>query len=74
VSAIKHALAKLDGAVGKLESSLSGLEQKPAQEQRDMFVAPSNENANGHVVDGTALAQRLDSAIGKVEEILKESA
>ncbi len=76
MSAIKHALARLDDAVGKLDGATHGFEQIMAGQQRDMFGAPSNENAgddaNGHTIDGAVIAQRLDQAIEKVETILKE--
>ena len=77
MSAIKHALAKLDDVVERLEGSMDGLEESLAGEQRDMFASPSNQNTsakkNGHgSIDGAILAKRLDSAIKKVETILKE--
>ena len=42
-------------------------------EQRDMFAsAPSNENGQTSAVSGELIAQRLDSAIEKVEKLLEE--
>lgn len=71
MSAIRQALAKLDGAVGKLEGSMGGLEQALAGQQRDMFGNTSNENAP---IDAAVVAQRLDTAIEKVEGLLKTAA
>ncbi len=73
MSAIRQALAKLDNAVGKLEGSINSYDQSVEGRQTDMFggAAISNENAN---VNAAFVAQKLDSAIQKVEHILKENA
>ncbi len=76
MSAIRQALAKLEGAVGKLEGSVVKLESNMAGQQRDMFGAPlkkSGANGNGHGIQGALFAQRLDQAIEKVEDMLKEA-
>lgn len=76
MSAIRQALAKLEGAVGKLEGSVVKLETSMAGQQRDMFGAPvkknGNANGNGHAIQGALFAKRLDQAIEKVEDLLRE--
>jgi hypothetical protein len=73
VSAIKHALARLDGAIANLEGSVRGMETSLAGKQRDMFSVPVKESRqNGHAPDNAAMARKLDLAIEKVEEILRE--
>ena len=79
MSAIKSALIKMNTAIDRLDGAVGGIEETLAGQQRDMFVSNNaNQNGgaatNGHAVDSAVLAQKLDSAIGKVEEILKESA
>ena len=68
MSAIRQALAKLDSAVGKLEGSTNTLETSIEARQQDMFGS-----ANGSV-SPAIVAQKLDSAIQKVESVLKETA
>lgn len=77
MSSVRQALLKLDLAVNKLENSLESLETStPVGQQRDMFGAPaSNQNTGkgkNNVVSAPVLARRLDSAIEKVELLLKE--
>lgn len=75
MSAIKHALNKLDSSIRRLEASMNGLEESMAGQQRDMFGQPaSNQNKskkNGKA-NGAVIAQRLDQAIQRVESILKD--
>lgn len=73
MSAIKHSLANLRNAVGRLEVSLHSMESAMAGQQRDMFAAaqPVKGNGKGFPVDSAIIAQRLDKAIQKVEELLK---
>ena len=75
MSAIRQALEKLNGSLQNLESSVTGLENNLAGEQRDMFGHPpaSNENTNG-AIDAALVAQRLDIAIERVEQVLSEAA
>jgi hypothetical protein len=78
-AAIKASLHKLNSAVSKLEGSLvqvqakqKAVPAKPAgQPQADLFSAsagPSNMNS----LNVRMLANRLDTAINQVEQILKE--
>ncbi len=76
MSAIKQALEKLNVVVGELEGSLDSFENAVAKNaveaaQADMFSSVSNEN--GTAVDPAFVAQKLDSAIEKVESVLKEN-
>ena len=74
MSALRQALDKLDNAVGKLEGSITQFDQNVAQgQQPDMFGGASVSNANANV-NAAFVAQKLDSAITKVEAILKETA
>ena len=75
MSSIRQALAKLEGSVSKLETSAVQLESSMAGQQRDMFGVPikkNGANGNGHAIQGALFAKRLDQAIEKVEEILKD--
>jgi len=79
LSALQQALDKLNGSLSNLESSVGSLEQTLAGEQRDMFGVPtaSNENVtetNGQAIDAALVAQRLDIAIERVEQVLSEAA
>jgi hypothetical protein len=67
VSLIDRSLYRLDMSVRKLEGSMRVVERAFAGQQRDMFSVP--EPANN---DGALIAKRLDSAIEKVEALLKE--
>ena len=75
MSALRQALDKLDNAVGKLEGSINSYDQSVEGRQTDMFggAAISNGNANANV-NAAFVAQKLDSAIEKVEHLLKENA
>ncbi len=72
MSAIKQALSRLDGSLGKLEYSMEGIEHVLAGEQRDMFSVPGVSNENLVGAQSTVVAQRLDKAIEKVEALLSE--
>lgn len=72
MSAVRYALENLHAVIGNLERSVEGLENSRLGEQRDMFQMASNENGLDKA-KGEAIAQRLDSAIEKVEKILKET-
>jgi len=79
MSALQQALEKLNGSLDNLESSVGSLEVTLAGEQRDMFgvPTPSNENdtnTNGAAIDAALVAQRLDIAIERVEQVLSEAA
>ena len=76
MSTVKQALSKLGSAVSKLETSMDHLEGALAGRQRDMFavpppaVEPAKTN-NNFAADNAMIAQRLDSAIKRVEELLE---
>lgn len=73
MSAIQSALQNLNSVIGQLEHSVETMEMARRGEQRDMFAsAPSNENGQASAVSGELIAQRLDSAIEKVEKLLDE--
>lgn len=75
MSAIQQALHRLDASLQRLEGTVSTVETNMQGQQRDMFggppAPPSNENRQ---IDVSVVAQRLDIAIEKVEEILSEAA
>ncbi len=76
VSILYQALENLNGSLNNLESTVTGLESSVAGQQRDMFGYPSdspasNENAK---IDPAVVAQRLDIAIERVEQVLSEAA
>ena len=74
VSQVAQALSKLSQVVGKLEGSVNVLETSLAGEQRDMFGASnaSNNNAVQNGVDTELVAQKIDLAIEKIEDVLSE--
>ena len=68
MSEIKQAISNLRSEVGRLEMALHGLQTSMAGKQRDMFAEMSAKA--GKNIDNTVIAQRLDKAIKKVEELL----
>lgn len=76
MSALKQALQKLNGSLNNLETSVNGLETNLAGAQRDMFGHPtaSNENDTDIEINTALVAQRLDIAIERVEQVLSEAA
>lgn len=73
-AAIKTSLSRLDQAVGQLESAVVSTEKKAKAPQTDLFgVAAGSQKASvANDVDPKVLANRLDNAISKVEQILRE--
>lgn len=77
--AIKESLTKLHESLKDLEQNAAKAQVKAQENNKksakkgppDLFTVPTN--ANGEV-DAKALASRLDSAIAKVENLLKEEA
>tara|TARA_R110002072_G_scaffold176768_1_gene332648 strand:+ start:308 stop:505 length:198 start_codon:yes stop_codon:yes gene_type:complete len=63
MSSVRDALEKLDRAVNKLDYSVY-----QAQDQRNLEDAQKNEN----IIDVDFVAKRLDSAIERVEFLLKD--
>ena len=74
MSALKQALEKLNGSLSNLETSVTGLESNLAGAQRDMFGHPAASNENDTAIDTALVAQRLDVAIERVEQVLSEAA
>jgi hypothetical protein len=81
VSAILQAVSRLNGAVSKLEVAVVQQEKatrasslkKSAVGQSDLFSAPAANQRGKYVADPVALARKLDVAIEKVEQILREA-
>lgn len=80
MSAILQAVSRLNGAVSKLELAAAHQEKnrvsskKLAVAQTDLFTQPVAANQRGkYVADPAALARKLDVAIEKVEQILREA-
>lgn len=71
MSAIRNALESLQQSVRGLEKSVIILEKTRVGEQRDMFAQSSGEGVIG-AVSSELIAQRLDNAIEKVEQLLQE--
>ncbi len=75
MSSIKQALSKLKSSINKLEGGVSNLQFAIAGQQRDMFGAPINKPATAQqqafAPENAVIAQRLDKAIKKVEELLE---
>lgn len=76
MSAVRQAITRLSRAVDHLESSVGHVEQALVGKQRDMFSSPSvrvpEVPANGNALDADLVAQKLDSAIERIEKALKE--
>lgn len=79
MSAILQAVSRLNGAVSNLEKAAVAQEKsrasspkKSATAQIDLFSAPANQRGK-YVADPAALARKLDVAIEKVEQILREA-
>lgn len=74
-AAMKTSLTKLDQAVNKLESVIEA-RVKAAQKgegQTDLFGAMSSgRKSNDNALKTKAMADKLDSAISKIEKILQE--
>lgn len=66
MSSLRFALEKLDLAIGKLDSSVSSVEQA-----FENYV-PAGELSADNVIDVDFVAGRLDSAIARVEALLSE--
>ena len=72
MSEVARALSNLSQIVGQLEGSVYELETSMSGQQRDMFgekVANSNAQTN---IDTELVAQKLDLAIEKIEDVLEE--
>lgn len=79
MSAILQAVSRLNNAVSNLETaaaaqakSRAAAGKKTAAAQIDLFASPANQRGK-YVADPAALARKLDVAIEKVEQILREA-
>lgn len=70
-AAIKTSLLGLNVSLEKLEGAVEKARKQPKLPQDDLFGSVSNGNRQGG--DVKLFAKRLDSAIDKVEKLLKES-
>lgn len=81
MSAILQAVSRLNGAVNKLEAAAvmqernhSSIRKSGAIQQTDLFTQPAANGSRGkYVNDPAALARKLDVAIERVEQILREA-
>lgn len=76
MSVIQAALEKLDSAIIRAEAAAGGVEVALQGQQRDMFGVPegSKPAANGEsYIDGAVVAQKLDSTIKKMEQLLEDA-
>lgn len=80
MSAILQAVSRLNGAVSNLEQAAAAQEKaraatgrKKASPQIDLFAQPVSNQRGKYVADPAALARKLDVAIEKVEQILREA-
>jgi hypothetical protein len=73
VSIIKQALNRLRHSVDSLEGGVDRIEFAMAGKQRDMFgaVVPQKKGQAAFPLENAVIAQRLDKAIKKVEELLE---
>lgn len=74
-AAIKNSLIDLHGAIESLENSVISATANKKKAQTDLFSVPlnkSNQSGASNDVDSKMLAGRLDSAIAKVEKLLRE--
>ena len=77
MSSIRSALNKLDNAVGKLDSSVTYVENAlqdyaPAVEVGGEDAPAQLQDSEGNVIDVDFVAHRLDKAIEAVENLLKD--
>ena len=82
MSTILNSLSKLDQALEKLESATEQQNRQllaATKNQNDLFAAASNGNSRMTVVaggqqliDAAVLAKKLDIAIERVEQVLRE--
>ncbi|MCB1652320.1 MAG: hypothetical protein KDI46_09735 [Alphaproteobacteria bacterium] len=70
MSAVSHALSNLSQAIGSLEGAVYRLETSVSGQQRDMFSA-GHANANGGVAPDVAV-EKLGVAIQSIESVLEE--
>lgn len=69
---MRSSIENLHKAIMRLEGAVTDMEETRLGEQRDMFAAPpSNENASKSM-DNSLIAKRLDNAIEKVEQLLRD--
>lgn len=71
MSSIRFALERLDVAVGRLDSSVAGVEVR-LQGYEDALESSINAQNEGNIIDVDFVSKRLDSAIAKVEDLLEE--
>lgn len=75
MSAVRQAIARLSHAVDNLDGSVEHVEQALTGKQRDMFSMPAPKPervANSNVVNADLVARKLDDAIERIEQALKE--
>lgn len=81
MSSIRFSLEKLDNAVGKLDSSVTNVEQALQEyvpvDELEAQLAEQAENLelrddSGNVIDVDFVAKRLDKAINTVENLLND--
>ncbi len=80
MSALLQAVSRLNGAVSNLEQAAVAQEKarassgkKKSSPQIDLFAQPASNQRGKYVADPAALARKLDVAIEKVEQILREA-
>ena len=72
MSQIYDALGYLFQSIEFLENSLRRQESKLAQMRQQELINARRAQGNVHVMDSGLLARKLDVAIEKVEQVLKE--
>jgi hypothetical protein len=76
VSAVRQAIQNLEAAIGRLETGLEEAATTLKGQQRDMFPSspsspPLSEAPFNPPADTALMAQKIDSAINKVEALLR---
>ncbi len=75
MSSIRYALEKLDSAVGKLDTSVTNVEnalQDYVPVDQVPTEPPQLRDEAGNVIDVDFVSKRLDRAIETVEQLLKD--
>lgn len=74
MSAVKQAILNLSQAVSRLESAIDYASQPEAGHQRDMFsgILSASKKAGNGKINPEIVAQKLDRAIGHIENMLSE--